>query len=189
MAVFWGVGLHFDLGWSHHFDACFGDKVKTYLPEDIEKISFCDAIRRRATSYFGNKEPSALAVAQGMEHVANTLGVGRTLILEMDGWCYFCAEFDWIFSSKVEIKAIEEVFFHFQPFPEGGTNSYRYEALCGAFSSDILTYLHDNVLVLKGSLPKVSVRARHLEKLGQWERIVGFRILSNDCAKVASTLT
>lgn len=149
--------------------------VEKYKSEDLLVIKFEDHIKRYSKMYFGEQSVSPIAIAEAIEYVAKRLGATQTRIKKIDDWCYFCADLDWIFESKADVTSIEEVFFGFKSFPEGGQNSYRCEALCAAFSSAIYTLEGGEVYVLKGAPPEPDVCTRHLHMLGIWARIVGFR--------------
>ncbi len=126
--------------------------------------------------YFGAKGASPQSIQDAFKDVAETLGAKQTCTNQIDNWWYFCSDIDWVFKSSLSIEKIEDVFLNFRAFPEEGSpTAFRYEILCAPFSSDLYTWSSNAIVALKGTPPDEETINIHLDKLGVWGRIVGFK--------------
>ena len=104
--------------------------------------------------YFGDVEITPEEIADSIRYSAELLGAKDTKLAYVQGWHYFCSDIDWVFLSEFPIKSVAQVFEGPCPFPEANSpNSFRCEALCLPFSSDVFTIGKDGMVVLKGEAP------------------------------------
>lgn len=154
--------------------------MTNYSEDDIKVITWEEGVRKRREMYFGSDEVNGEEIGEAIKYPAVVLGSKESLITKLGDWHYFCSDIDWLFLSEHEIENARTVFESPRPFPEGGSpNSYRTESLCLPFSTDAFTVSGDDRVLLKGKYPSKYLLEKHLDELGKWGRIVGYRFNEN----------
>ncbi|CAH0535318.1 hypothetical protein VST7929_02924 [Vibrio stylophorae] len=148
-----------------------------YTKKDIPPLDWDAHVRNNLEMYFDVSEVTVFHVALALKYPASILGARLFENVEIDGWNYFCSNEDWIFNSSVLIQSELEVFTEIQSFPEDAKlNSFRTESLCLPVVRDAFTYNVGSLVLLKGKLPSEADLKKHRAAVGNWGRVVGYRM-------------
>jgi len=146
------------------------------LNKEVKTIKWCEHVQCHPSMYFSSEIVGPKEIHEAVDFSAKILGVSKLEFLVLDDWNYICADIDWFFSSSLEIKSIAALFGAPHPFPEAPVNSFRTEALCAPFSSDLYTFTHGKVTLIKGAMPAEETIERHLIELAIYARVIGFKV-------------
>ena len=151
--------------------------MKQYTEKDIKVVDWEKHVRENPSMYFDESRITPETLRKAIEYTALKLGAKYISITQIDNWCYFSAEHDWLLQSNYKFKSISQIFTGPGPFPEAKQlNAFRTESLLLPFSSDAYTISKEEMSVLKGKAPDQSTIEKHLRNLGKWARVIGCKL-------------
>ncbi len=150
-----------------------------YRVEDIVPINIKDHLVENQEMYFGSKEANPEEISSSICKGAIILGANKVLIDSYKGWHYICGNIDWFKVKTIDKVNENNIFKTVWDFPEAGLNFFRWEVMSRIFSEATFSCSDNRITHTFGNIPKDFDLLKHIEFLGKWKRIIGFKFKKN----------
>ena len=144
------------------------------IPENIKIITTEDFLKKHPEMFFGSEGASEQGVANILSLTAKHLGASDVKSIKRNDFMCVCSDKDWLILENKDGLTEINVFYRLWPFPEGGVNAARIEAIAKVYSSILVSARKSNIFVVKGSLD--AEEEKIINKLCEtWERVICFK--------------
>ncbi len=133
-----------------------------------------DWARDHPAFFFADGKATSRALTQQLITAVRALGSDTVSSHVVNEWSVVAAAEDWFLLGQFRIPESLQ-FASLTPFPEGGQNSTRPEALVAAFARDIVVLGPLRIQVAKGTVAPNDVLHTVLAQSRSWRRAVAFR--------------
>ena len=145
-----------------------------FAESDVVTVAPIEHIRSHPEMYFPEGRIGGGYLAGRLVGDVVTGVIGETFAVRTGDWWIVASETDWMSDSHG--RSVQSFFECVVPFPEGGQNAMRSEALISARARDVVTSDGTNECIIKGRGD--SFLTQLIRRHPQWRRCVAFRLVN-----------